>query len=62
MQLLVSVANPTEACDAVDGGADIVDAKDPSTGALGAVALDRLQEIHAAAGGRRENQRQYKRG
>ena len=53
MQLLVSVANPTEACDAVEGGADIVDAKDPSTGALGAVALHRLQEIHAAAGGRR---------
>jgi (5-formylfuran-3-yl)methyl phosphate synthase len=53
MQLLVSVANLTEAHDAVDGGADIVDAKDPSTGTLGAVALDTLREIHAAAGGRR---------
>ncbi len=53
MQLLVSVASFTEARDAVDGGADIVDAKDPSTGALGAVTLDTLQEIHAAVGGRR---------
>ena len=53
MQLLVSVANLAEARDAVAGGADIVDAKDPSTGALGAVTLDTLQEIHAAVGGRR---------
>lgn len=53
MQLLVSVSNPREACQAVDGGADLIDAKDPSTGALGAVSLDVLREIHAVVAGRR---------
>jgi len=37
MQLLVSVRNADEARDALDGGADVIDAKDPSRGALGAV-------------------------
>ena len=53
MQLLVSVANPIEARDAVAGGADLIDAKDPLTGALGAVSLDTLRQIHAAVSGRR---------
>ena len=53
MQLLVSVANATEARDAVAGGADLVDAKNPSSGALGAVSLATLHEIHAAVAGRR---------
>jgi uncharacterized protein (UPF0264 family) len=53
MQLLVSVANATEACHAVDGGADLIDAKDPSAGALGAVSLHTLQEIYNAVSGRR---------
>ena len=39
MRLLVSVASAVEAAAAVAGGADIVDAKDPRRGALGAVAL-----------------------
>ena len=31
---------------AVDGGADLIDAKDPLSGTLGAVSLDRLREIY----------------
>ena len=45
MQLLVSVSNPTEARRAVDGGADVIDAKDPLNGALGAVSLDTLRQV-----------------
>jgi (5-formylfuran-3-yl)methyl phosphate synthase len=51
MQLLVSVATADDARAAADGGADIVDAKDPGAGALGAVTLARLREIRDAAGG-----------
>src|SRR5262245_57903803 len=53
MQLLVSVSGAAEASAALDGGADIVDAKDPHTGPLGAVSLDVLREIGAAVAGRR---------
>ena len=53
MQLLVSVANATEALDAVAGGADLIDAKDPVRGALGAVPLLTLRQIHLAVAGRR---------
>lgn len=53
MQLLVSVTSPAEALAALAGGADVVDAKDPAAGALGAVTLPTLRDIHAAvAGGR----------
>ena len=48
MKLLVSVADAEEAVAARDGGADLIDAKDPSSGALGAVSLPTLSEIHAA--------------
>ena len=51
MQLLVSVANALEARRAVDGGADLIDAKDPLNGALGAVPLATLAQIHSAVGG-----------
>jgi len=51
MQLLVSAANSEDASAALAGGADIVDAKNPRAGALGAVSLDRLTEIHIAVGG-----------
>jgi uncharacterized protein (UPF0264 family) len=50
MQLLVSVSSADEARAAVDGGADIIDAKDPSAGALGAVELDVFVEIRRAVG------------
>lgn len=53
MRLLVSVASPDDAREAVAGGADIIDAKDPGMGALGAVTLARLAAIRAAVGGAR---------
>ena len=53
MQLLVSVSNASEARRAVNGGADLIDAKDPLTGALGAVTLDTLRQIGNAVSGRR---------
>src|SRR5688500_4064827 len=51
-RLLVSVANPTEAAAALAGGADIVDAKDPTAGPLGRVDVDVLAEIHSTTCGR----------
>ena len=51
MRLLVSVATAADARAAVEGGADIVDAKDPGVGALGAVTLERLREIRDAVAG-----------
>jgi uncharacterized protein (UPF0264 family) len=51
MRLLVSVRSAGEAAAAVTGGADIVDAKDPAAGALGAVAAATFRQIAAAAGG-----------
>jgi uncharacterized protein (UPF0264 family) len=53
MRLLVSVSGPEDAGAAIEGGADIVDAKDASQGALGAVSPSVLREIIATAGGRR---------
>jgi uncharacterized protein (UPF0264 family) len=53
MHLLVSVGDADEATAALDGGADIVDAKDPRTGALGAVALETFCGIHTRVAGRR---------
>lgn len=50
MQLLVSVATASEARAAIAGGADIVDAKDPAAGGLGAVELGVLSEIRGAVG------------
>ena len=47
MQLLVSVTDAIEAAAALDGGADIIDAKDPASGALGAVTVDVFRDIHA---------------
>jgi len=53
VQLLVSVRCAAEAVAAVDGGADVIDAKDPQIGALGAVSLEALRDIHTAVAGRR---------
>ena len=53
MRLLVSVATPADAAAAVAGGADIIDAKNPAAGPLGAVTMDVLRQIGAAASAQR---------
>jgi uncharacterized protein (UPF0264 family) len=53
VQLLVSVANAEEAHAALGGGADIVDAKDPAAGPLGAVSMDVLRQIESVVRARR---------
>ncbi len=53
MRLLVSVRDEAEAAAALAGGADIIDAKDPSAGPLGRVSLDALRAIHQRVGGLR---------
>jgi (5-formylfuran-3-yl)methyl phosphate synthase len=50
MRLLVSVRNAPEARAALAGGADIIDAKEPINGPLGAVSSDVLREIAATVG------------
>jgi uncharacterized protein (UPF0264 family) len=53
MRLLVSVSNAAEAADALAGGADVIDAKDPGAGPLGAVSLATFRRIaHAIRGAR----------
>jgi (5-formylfuran-3-yl)methyl phosphate synthase len=51
--LLASVTGPDEAALVLAGGADIIDLKDASRGALGALAPDVLRATVAAVGGRR---------
>jgi (5-formylfuran-3-yl)methyl phosphate synthase len=53
VQLLVSVRGVEEARAALAGDADIIDAKEPGSGALGAVSVDVLRTIVAAVGNRR---------
>jgi uncharacterized protein (UPF0264 family) len=48
VRLLVSVKSAAEAEAALAGGADIIDAKDPSRGSLGPVASDELAAILAS--------------
>jgi uncharacterized protein (UPF0264 family) len=45
VQLLVSVRSPDEVAASLEGGADIVDAKEPALGALGPVAPSVLKAI-----------------
>lgn len=45
MRLLVSVRSPDEVAASLEGGADIIDAKEPARGALGPVAPDILRAI-----------------
>ena len=44
-QLLISVTSIEEASFALENGADIIDLKDPSTGALGALPIDQIKLI-----------------
>lgn len=53
MQLLVSVTDAGEARAAVAGGADVIDAKDPRRGSLGAVRPRTLRAICDAVNNRR---------
>ena len=46
-QLLISVTSIVEAQIALENGADIIDLKEPSAGALGALPLERIQAIVA---------------
>jgi uncharacterized protein (UPF0264 family) len=52
-RLLASVRSAAEALDALEAGADLIDAKEPAHGALGALPADVVREIVAAVGGRR---------
>lgn len=51
LRVLASVRSASEAKLAVACGVDIVDAKDPARGALGALATETIREIVAAVGG-----------
>ena len=51
-RLLASVTNCTEAEQAIVGGADLIDLKDPVRGALGALPLDLILAIRQHVGGR----------
>lgn len=53
MQLLVSVSDAAEGAAALEGGADIVDTKDPSAGPLGPVTLDTFEAIQQRVAGAR---------
>jgi (5-formylfuran-3-yl)methyl phosphate synthase len=53
LKLLVSVADAADARAAVAGGADVIDAKDPTHGALSPVRPAVLEAIVAAVGGAR---------
>lgn len=52
-RMLASVTGPAEAEVAIAGGADIIDLKDATNGALGAVAPQVVRETVIAIGGRR---------
>jgi len=48
MRVLVSVVDASEALEALAGGADIIDVKDPSRGSLGAPSKHRVLEVKLA--------------
>lgn len=50
MRLLISVAGADEARAALEGGADIIDVKDPTRGSLGAVDIEVLHAVVEAVG------------
>ena len=53
MRLLVSVANAADASAALSGGADVIDAKNPVAGALGAVSAEAFRDVYTTVAGRR---------
>lgn len=52
-RLLASVTGPEEALIALDGGADIIDLKNPKAGALGALPLTVIRQVVDVVAGRR---------
>jgi dihydroneopterin aldolase len=52
-RLLASIGAPEEVEIALTGGADIVDLKDPSTGALGALSLETIEQMLETIAARR---------
>lgn len=54
IKFLASVTGPEEAETVIEGGADLVDLKDPAKGALGAVSPDVLHATIERVAGRRE--------
>jgi uncharacterized protein (UPF0264 family) len=52
MQLLVSVRDAREATDALDGGAAIIDVKEPARGSLGAADPECWRQVAQVVGGR----------
>ena len=52
VQLLISVRSTAEASSALAGGADIIDAKEPGAGALGAVSLSTFASIADCVAGK----------
>lgn len=53
-QLLISVRNAVEAADALAGGANIIDVKEPSRGPLGAADNQVVQQVLRFVNGRRQ--------
>jgi dihydroneopterin aldolase len=53
VRMLASVRSAEEALFALNAGADLIDAKEPSGGTLGAVSIETLREIVADVAGRR---------
>jgi len=53
VRMLASVRSAEEAVFALQAGADVIDAKDPSRGTLGSVPRETLREIVASVAGRR---------
>ena len=51
-KLLVSVRNATEAIDALNAGADLIDVKEPKHGSLGRASTQVLNDVAAAVAGR----------
>ena len=52
-RFLASIGAPEEIETALSGGADIIDLKDPASGALGALSLDAIGQMLASIAGRR---------
>lgn len=52
VQLLVSVRDPVEALTALEGGADIIDVKEPARGPMGMADLGVIEQVLTAIAGR----------